>query len=210
MTLFTFLAIALLMPQVTLILPQSSGPQAVRADVSILLTDGWGNEITKAEVRFQPKGGWGSSYWIQYPQERRASLTPGAYLILVDAEGFRRYGDTVDLPRGRTLLTLSLALGEITTPQPDLMPVFKGHLVKELLTESPVWVRLVGIYTGITKVAEVDETGRFEIAEMMPGRYMLFVFNGGKLRYSQSVDVRRYKEPEVTIGPAHETVPGQK
>jgi len=179
---------------------QPDGVTKPVSDIRIFITDGWGNPVTPATIELRPVGRW--QEWhakISYPAERAAKLPPGAYFLYVDAQGFRRYCELVEIPSGHFFLHVSLALSEIEHVDPDPLPRLRGRVVKELLTETPTWVRLVGIYTGIVKVAEVDRSGRFEISGMMPGRHILFVFNGGQLRHTQFVDVRRYKESEVTI-----------
>lgn len=179
---------------------QPDGVTTPYSDIRIFLTDGWGNPVFPATIELRPVGRWQESHAkILYPKEWTAKLPAGTYFVYADAQGFRRYCEIAEIPPGHSFLHLSLALSEIEHVDPDPLPRLRGRVVKELLTETPFWVRLVGIYTGMVKVAEVDSSGRFEIRGIMPGRHILFVFNKGHLRHSQFVDVRRYKEPEVTI-----------
>jgi hypothetical protein len=49
---------------------------------------------------------------------------------------------------------------------------------------------MVGVYTDLDRVAEVNEEGRtFTLGEMPPGRYLVLIFSRGDLREKREVDV---------------------
>lgn len=179
---------------------------APKVNVHILLTDGWGNPIPEATVRLKLAGGWENPHWIRYPKERRATIQAGSYVVTVEAKGFRWYEDTVAFADGNVFLPMCLTLSDIETPEPDVRPSLKGRVAKALLIDAPFWLRIVGIHAGVIRDVEVDNAGTFLVPGILPGRYMLFVMNGGVIKGSRTVDIRRFAE-EVRIEAAPAAVP---
>ena len=164
--------------------------RATMADIHVMITDGWGNQLPDAMVEFKPVGGWGRPRWMRYPKESRTALPPGVYVISVDAQGFRKYADTSEFSAGKSFIPLSLVLADIETPAPDRQPSLRGRVAKSLLMEPPFWIRIVGISAGAVRNIEIDDSGAFTVPDLLPGRYMIFVMNGGVLKDSRIVEVR--------------------
>jgi len=169
------------------------------AQIHLLITDGWGIAVPDAMVRITPLGGWGQSRRMRYPKDTRIAVAPGKYVISVDAKGFRDHVAVYELSSGKRFLTVSLVLADIEAPQPDFRPSLRGRVGKSLLNNPPFWIRLVGITAEELRNVELEDTGRFEVHDLLPGRYMLLVMNGGAVKDYRIVEVGRIPE-EIAIG----------
>lgn len=158
-------------------------------NVHILVTDGWGNQVPEAAVEFKPIGAWGNPIWIRYPKENRVTIPPGSYVISVNARGFRKYTEMSVFSAGNNFVPLSLAVADVETPEPDQMPSLTGSVAKAFLEKRPCWIRLVGISSGVVRNVEIEATGTFSIREILPGRYIVLIMNGGILKDSRIVEV---------------------
>ncbi|QOY91471.1 hypothetical protein [Paludibaculum fermentans] len=193
----------------TSIAASGQGPisdSARMANIHVLVTDGWGNPVSEAMVQLKPMGGWGSPRWIRYPKESRITIPPGAYVVSVDANGFRKYADIGDFSAGKSFVPLSLVVADIETPEPDRQPSLIGRVARALLTNPPFWIRIVGINSGDARNIEIDDTGTFAIPHLLPGRYMVFVMNAGVLKDSRIVEVRSISK-EIEIDAPEKALP---
>jgi hypothetical protein len=92
-----------------------------------------------------------------------------------------------------------VVLADIEAPQPDFRPSLRGRVGKSLVNNPPFWIRLVGITAEELRKVELEDTGRFEVHDLLPGRYMLIVMNGGAVMDYRILEVGRIPE-EISIG----------
>ncbi len=159
-------------------------------NVEFFVVDGWGNPVSgDIKITVSPVGGQKPAAVVEYPSVRRTRLAKGDYSVLVDARGFQRTPQTITVGAEPLFAPLTLVLAPIEghgAPTTKVSGTLGG---KYTGGAAPLWIRLVGLYTGANRVAEVDEHGAFAFEGIPPGRYMIFVFSQGNLKEQQLIDV---------------------
>jgi len=79
----------------------------------------------------------------------------------------------------------------VSLPEIEIPPHLSvaGTVARELLSEEPVWVRLVGMYSDFNSAALVDQFGSFSFKAVRPGRHYLMLFANGKLRIAGEISL---------------------
>jgi hypothetical protein len=172
--------------------------------VRLLITDGFGNLVPKAMVEFRPIASMGGSRrFLDYPRESHIVLRKAKYIVNVSADGMIPYSNTLELTEPGQFVLISLLLAPINGTEP-LMSRLTGRVSDSLLTTRPFVVRIFGVYSGVIETIEVANDRSFVISELPPGRYVLFLLDGGSVRSTRMIDLR-WPSLHVTLDDASTT-----
>lgn len=169
--------------------------------VRLLITDGFGNRVPKAVVEFRPIASMGGSHrFLDYPRESHIVLRKAKYIVSVSADGMISYSNFLELTEPEQFVLISLSLAPINGTEP-LMSRLTGHVSETLLTTRPFLIRIFGVYSGVVENTTIANDRTFVVAELPPGRYVLFLLNGGAIRSTRMIDVR-YPSVHVVLDEA--------
>jgi hypothetical protein len=173
------------------------GSRASKAKLDFVVTHCWGIPIEEAEIRIVQQG---RESRLEYPKSRSIEVEPGTLQIIVRAQGYAKYSEVREVGRGVRLITpcLLLSMSEDGHDPPPFS--VKGTVAQTLISDEPVWVRLVGMYSDFNSAALVDSTGSFLFNGVRAGRYYLMLFSNGKLKAAGEVSLRSFKE-RISVQP---------
>jgi hypothetical protein len=106
---------------------------------------------------------------------------------------------------------MCLDISPIVEPENDQRPSLIGKVNRELVSEQPLWVRLVGLYFDFNATETVEkesltENGVFRFVGLRPARYLLMLYGMNGIKISREVDVRAF-DTYITIGEQEITAP---
>jgi hypothetical protein len=91
---------------------------------------------------------------------------------------------------------LSFPSGERLWPGGDL--TISGDIKPKLPISGDWWVRIEGVYLNASREGPVLPSGKFSIGGLEMGTYIVEVFEGSKLRHTETVDID-IKEPNTHL-----------
>jgi hypothetical protein len=163
--------------------------QQKTATVEFFVTDGWGNAIAGGlNISIRQAGGATPSHVVDYWSSRQVRLPKGEYTVVTEAQGFIRKTQQLTVGVDDLFVPIALVLAPVEGRGVPFVQV-SGKLGERYREDSLIWVRVVGLYTGVDRVAKVKEDGTFVIKEVPPGRYVVSIFSKGVFRGEQSIDV---------------------
>ena len=178
-----------------------AGPRlAVTADNSVklklIVTDCYGTGVLNSSVQVIPEH-TGTVKYIKYPEKEDLDISPGAYTVVVSAQGFFTTARSLLVSTRDMFFPVCLELSPIEITGHERPPTLIGRVSKDLLSGGVAWVRLVGMYfdlnaTELVSKESLTENGAFSFAGLRPGRYFLLMFDEKGLKVSGPVDVRAF------------------
>lgn len=134
---------------------------------------------------------------VRRAAEKRSSdvleIPYGVYFIEVYAQGFEPYVVRIQISRPETWIPVGLTVGSLGAP---VTPGSVSGKVTEY-SKTPVWLKLVGLYSDFIAHTAADSSGGFRFREIRPGKYLLLIFQRGELLESKVLEVRNAEQ--VTI-----------
>jgi hypothetical protein len=176
------------------------GSGAPRARLDFVVTDCWGRPIDKTEIEIVQQD---RKLRIEYPETRSIEVQPGSLQINVWTQGFVPYSEVVEVGGEARLITPCLFVAYIEGKRPRNFSA-TGTVAGELLSDEPVWVRLVGMYSDFNAASLVDKAGSFSFKALRTGRYYLMLFGNGKLKVAGEIDLSEF-ESRISIKPGSVT-----
>ncbi len=169
------------------------------AAVEFFVTDGWGNVLAgQHKITILRAGEATPAYVLDYWSSRQVRLPGGEYTIVTEVEGFIRKTQQLTVGADDLFIPIALAVAPIEGKGVPFVQV-SGKLGERYREDSLIWVRIVGLYTGVNRVAKVKENGSFVIKEVPPGRYVISIFSQGILREERPIDVRPFLPAEIDL-----------
>ena len=170
------------------------------ASVEFLVIDGWGHGVVgDVKISLNPVGHVVASKIVDYPRSKTANLPRGEYIVTTVAKGYTKGVGHLVVYRDNQFVPLSLVVSPIEGPGKSTV-VVSGTLSGKYANEaSPLWIRMVGVFTDVDQIAAVTTAGAFTFDEIPPGRYMVFVFSRGDLREERQVDVQPFVPTKIAI-----------
>ena len=164
--------------------------------VEFFLTDHFGGAIASGGRVHIISAGGTSSYWLNYPENRKIDLPAGRYTAVVEATGFLSRAEQLTLTDRDVFLPFSLTLAPIEGT--EIRASLNGTISKELRGSAPAWVRLAGVYKGINWTGKIDANGKFAFESLPPGQYVLMVFSKGELKATRTISVQAFAN-QITV-----------
>lgn len=106
------------------------------------------------------------------------------YELCARRETFRTACTEVDVSQPEVWVVLGLRLGNLGVGT----SLVEGSISGVKSSESNLWVRLVGIYSGFSVDAKVDQSGKFQASGAV-GKYVLVVMQNDRILHTQAISI---------------------
>ena len=167
------------------------------ASVKVIVCDTVGNPVAGARVSLTSVGP-NQRFTAVGGEAKFESVPYGRYDLDVRLVGFEPWKQRVRVYQSSLVFFAGLELGATHSSERaelsgSIRPVVKG--------QSDLWVRLVAIYSSDLVENVVNNSGKFELDGMAPGKYLLLLFQGDKVLSMKPLDVLGGKQAvDMTIG----------
>ncbi len=162
-------------------LPQVEADTA-SAKVSIQVSTTFGERIPEAQVLIKEVGP--AAQYKKSGAQLRFKLPFGKYVIQASAAGFLTSSETVGIYQRDVFYRLGLA---VAPPHSSERTEISGAIAPPPPDITDVWVRLLPVYTGGLIETQPDKSGGFHLVGIEPGRYVMLLFDKGRLLESKEV-----------------------
>jgi hypothetical protein len=119
------------------------------------------------------------------PDLKFEKLPFGLYEVRLQGLGFSTALEMVGVYQPHIEFRIALPLWGMHL---DERPRVSGTVTLAEGGKGEMWIRLMPLYSGQLIQATIDQSGRFDVAGMPPGRYLLAIFQGSDLLHVESVD----------------------
>lgn len=113
------------------------------------------------------------------------ALPLGLYTIEAQAPGFISRKETVGIYQQELSYRVGLA---VAAPHGSERTEISGGITPTLTKETDVWVRFVALYDGGLIECQPDQSGKFHVTGIEPGKYVMLVFVKDRLLASREVE----------------------
>lgn len=140
------------------------------ANIHLRIVDHSGEDLGDAKVTEFRANANGKDFSARFQHNNASSVPYGVYHLRAHATGFYSAERDVQVFQPDVWVVLGLTLGEEGGPSRfSIEGTVTGHDV----ARQPVWLRLFGIESGLVVDGRADETGKFILAGIPQGRYVL-------------------------------------
>jgi hypothetical protein len=170
------------------LLAQPNGADLPRATIHVDTFGAFGQKIDKPTIRL-------------YTLDRKQDLAKNADGLTIRNVPYRRYvlvvwdsggsvGErelTVNTEELWVRIGLPMPTGDRLWPGGDL--IVRGSIKPTAKNMENWWVRIDGVFLFVRKDTPVRKNGTFSIGGLEMGTYLVEVFEGSKIRHSQSIEI---------------------
>ena len=173
------------MASAALVFGQLPAREAERANVTVVVCDTFGGSITGAKVSLTSVGP--KEMFTAVGGAAKFDRIPfGLYDVEVSLLGFKLRNERVRVYQSNLVFQISLELGY---PHGYVRPELSGSVQPYVTGQSELWVRLMALYSSDLVENTVTSAGKFELAGMAPGKYVLLIFQKDTVLAMKPVDI---------------------
>lgn len=159
--------------------------QEETADIRVIVSDTSGRPIPGATVTLISVGP-NEKFTATGGEAKFQKIPFGRYSLETRLLGFEPWKQVVRVYQPSLVFRIGLELGaDHAYERAEL----SGAIKPGVGGRSDLWVRLMALYTSDLIENAVDSSGHFELNGMAHGKYLLFLFEKGKLLATKPIDV---------------------
>jgi hypothetical protein len=132
-----------------------------------------------------------------FRQNTASDIPYGLYRLCARTTGFETGCAEVPVYQPEVWAVLPLRFGN----GPSLSGQVAGVVKNAPSAESPVWLRLMGVYWDMTVDAKADSSGRFQMSGIPPGKWVLVTIQSNRILDTRPLEIPMAKRLEIDLQP---------
>jgi hypothetical protein len=172
--------------------------QRKTATVHLRIVTTPGDDLGVATVKtFEWEGGdvRPPNFADRFRKNTASDIPYGLYRLCARSTGFWTACTEVPVYQPEVWAVLPLRV----EPDPFGLAQVTGMLRNVTSPGSPVWVRLMGVYWGMTVDAKADSSGRFQMSGIPPGQWVLVTIQDKRILDTRPIEVPASGAVEIDI-----------
>lgn len=178
----------------------SAGQNAELATVHLRIVDFAGHDIGPASVESFRSETSGRDFAGSFRGNMVSGVPFGIYHLRVSATGFWSAERNVRVFQADVWVVMQLELGMSSAEGGLRTFSLSGSIRNSGSPQQRLWVRVVGVYSGVVEDAMADRSTDFTMSGLPQGSYVLMVIGGNRVLETRPVEIPTAGQLELDVG----------